>query len=376
MQNLQSMRVYLIRVFVLALFLCSSHVSAQNVGRVETAVVHGKSLEGNLDGDSPDRDVMIYLPPGYDANQASRYPVVYLLHGYGLRAESWMRFARIEAGANTAFTGSGGGAGTGERAQEMIIVSPDAYTIYDGSMYSSSVNTGDWEAFIASDLVSYIDEHYRTLATRESRGLAGHSMGGYGTMRIGMKHPEVFSALYPLSACCMMDGGAPSEAITIAGQYTTRAQVAELKYPNKSTLARAAAWSPNPKKAPFFLDLPVTDGTEHEDIQAKWLANSIIPMLDQYTLNLRKYNAIQFDVGLADGLLATNQQLDAAMKQAEIPHTFETYEGDHNNKVFERIETKVLPFFSHHLRSELYWCSISSDAEAVTSSRTYCLKLR
>ena len=57
-------------------------------------------------------------------------------------------------------------------------------------MYSNSVTTGDWETFVAKDLVGYIDSHYRTLARRESRGLAGHSMGGYGTMRIGMKYPD------------------------------------------------------------------------------------------------------------------------------------------------------------------------------------------
>jgi S-formylglutathione hydrolase len=350
MQKPQSAHILFIQLFTLALLLFNTGISAQTLGRIETVVVHGQSLEGNLDGDTPDRNVIIYLPPGYDTNSARRYPVVYLLHGYGLRAESWMRFARIEVGANTAMTGNGGGVGTGERSQEMIIVSPDAYTIYDGSMYGSSVATGDWETFIAHDLVSYIDEHYRTVATREGRGLAGHSMGGYGTMRIGMKNPEVFSALYPMSACCMMDAGEPREALTIAGQYTTRDQVAALKYPDKSMLARAASWSPNTGKPPLFLDLPITDGKENPEVQAKWLANSILPMLDQYTLRLRRYSAIQFDVGLADGLLATNQQLDTAMTKAEIPHTFETYEGDHNNKVFERIETKVLPFFSKHLK--------------------------
>jgi S-formylglutathione hydrolase FrmB len=352
MLKLPSITTLFIQLIAIAFALSGTSGFAQTLGRVETIVVHGASLEGNLDGDTPDRNVIIYLPPGYDTNSAQRYPVIYLLHGYGLRAESWMRFARIEVGANTAMTGSGGGVGTGERAREMIIVSPDAYTLYDGSMYGSSVATGDWEKFIAQDLVSYVDAHYRTLATRESRGLAGHSMGGYGTVRIGMKHPEVFSALYPLSACCAFDAGQPSEALTTAGQYTTRAQVAELKYPNKSTLARAASWSANPQNPPFFLDLPVTDGVENPQVQAAWLANSLLAMLGQYTLNLRQYSAIQFDVGLADGLLATNQQLDAAMTQMGIPHTFATYEGDHNNKVFERIETQVLPFFSKHLIAE------------------------
>ncbi len=80
---------------------------------------------------------------------------------------------------------------------------PDAFTIYNGSMYSSSPTTGDWETFIAQDLVAWVDGHYRTIPDRMSRGLAGHSMGGYGTMRIGMKHPEVFSSLYAMSSCCL-----------------------------------------------------------------------------------------------------------------------------------------------------------------------------
>ena len=58
---------------------------------------------------------------------------------------------------------------------------------------------------------------------------------------------------------------------------------------------------------------------------------------------------MKFDVGTMDNLLAANQQIDAAMTRAGITHTFETYEGDHNGKIAERLETKVLPFFSANL---------------------------
>jgi S-formylglutathione hydrolase FrmB len=317
-------------------------------GSVERITVHGKALEGNLNGDTPDRTVFVYLPPGYRANSNRRYPVVYLLHGYGLQAQRWMTFARIETGANQAMTGSGS-ASPDTRAREMILVNPDAYSIFDGSMYSNSVTAGDWETFIADDLVSYIDSHYRTIPNRLSRGLAGHSMGGYGTLRIGMKRPDVFSSLYPLSACCMLDRGEPSAAMTAAGTYTSREAVAALRYPDKSTLARAAAWSPNPRNPPLFLDLPVKDGVVRPEIQAKWLANSVLAMLDQYATNLKRYHAIHFDVGLADNLLGINRQLDAALTQAGIAHMFETYDGDHNSKVSERIEAHVLPFFSTNL---------------------------
>jgi S-formylglutathione hydrolase FrmB len=333
------------RPFLLAMALLFSAPLFAQDGRVEEIVVPGSSLEGNLNGDPSDRSVFVYLPPSYDRSPQRRYPVVYLLHGYGLQAARWMTLFDIEGAAHRAMTGTG----EGEQAREMIVVNPSAYTIYDGSFYTSSLANGDWERFIAEDLVADIDSRYRTLPDRMSRGLAGHSMGGYGALRIGMKRPDVFSALYPLAACCMFEDGGPSEALEIANGYETREEVIALGYPNKRIFARAAAWSPNPQNPPFYVDLPVVDGEERPEIQAKWLANSILPMLGQYTLNLKRYTAIQFDVGLDDGLLAGNERLHTAMEEAGIPHVFETYEGDHNNRISLRIETRVLPFFAEHL---------------------------
>jgi len=309
------------------------------VGQIDQITVHGKSLEGNLDGDAPDRNVVVYLPPSYKTDTSRRYPVVYLLHGYGLQVSGWMRIFKIEAGLNSAMSA--------DRAKEMIVVNPDCYSFYDGCFYGKSAATGDWETFVADELVKYIDTHYRTLAKRESRGLGGHSMGGYGTLRIAMKRPDVFGAMYALSACCALDNGDITEQVKTAATYTTREAVAALRYPNKGTLARAAAWSPNPANAPLFLDLPINkDGGARPDIQAKWRENSLLPMMDKYGNNLKKYAAVKFDVGTMDNLLATNQQIDAAMTKQGIRHTFETYEGDHNGKIAERLETKVMPFFS------------------------------
>jgi enterochelin esterase-like enzyme len=173
-------------------------------GMVERIKVHGKSLEGNLDGDSPDRDVSVYLPPSYKTEKGRRYPVVYMLHGFtdddarwfGL-VKHWINFPDV---INKALADG--------KTREMIVVMPNAFTRFKGSMYSSSVTIGDWETFITKELVGHIDSHYRTLAQRESRGLAGHSMGGYGTMRLGMKYPEAFSSIYALSPCCMDVGRA------------------------------------------------------------------------------------------------------------------------------------------------------------------------
>src|SRR6185312_8097925 len=134
---------------------------------VEHIKIHGTALEGNLEGDAVDRDVLVFLPPSYAKEKSRHYPVVYALHGYSIGAEQWSHEIHVPQTIEGAFA---------QGAHEMIVVLPDSKTAYNGSMYSSSVTTGDFERFIAQDVVSYIDSHYRTIADRKSRGLVGHSM--------------------------------------------------------------------------------------------------------------------------------------------------------------------------------------------------------
>jgi S-formylglutathione hydrolase FrmB len=323
------------------------HAQAKTSGTVEHIKVHGQALEGNLEGDSPDPQVTIYLPPGYAADQTRRYPVVYLLHGYGGTDGTWTgRLAKLPESADKLTAGG--------RLHEMIVVMPNAFSLHKGSMYSNSVTSGDWETYIARDLVSYVDSHYRTIADRLSRGLAGHSMGGYGAIRIGMKRPDVFSSLYVMSGCCLTAALNPrAEAMAAAGQIKTRADAEKAAqspgFGSSVTLAEAAAWSPNPANPPLFLDLPMKDGVIRPEIVAKWAANAPLAMLDQYVPNLKAYRAIAVEVGTKDNLLASNKQLEQAMTRFGIAHSYEEYDGDHTNRVADRIENHVLPFFSDHL---------------------------
>ncbi len=121
----------------------------------------------------------MYLPPSYATARRRHYPVVYFLHGFGATAEKYLEFLAMPASIDRAIDAG--------KLQDMILVMPDAMTMYGGSMYSNSIATGDWEAFIARDLVRYVDAHYRSIPRREARGLAGAFDGGYGTLRIGMK---------------------------------------------------------------------------------------------------------------------------------------------------------------------------------------------
>jgi enterochelin esterase-like enzyme len=294
---------------------------------VEHIKIHGDALEGNLEGDAVDRDVIVFLPPSYEKGKKRRYPVVYALHGYSIGAEQWTHEIHVPQTLEGAFA---------KGSQEMIVVLPDSKTIYNGSMYSSSATTGDFEKFIWHDVVSYIDAHYRTIPDRQSRGLVGHSMGGYGASRIGMKHPDVFGALYIMSPCCMssMASGGPGPADQMKERaIANEKKVAAAKSPAdlaaqspgfaSAQYATAAAWAPDPKNPPLYFDLPTKDGVPQPEIVAKFTANSPLAFVDQYIGNLKQYRAIAMDVGDQDGLRIDAGKLHAIFDNYGIANTFE-----------------------------------------------------
>jgi enterochelin esterase-like enzyme len=310
---------------------------------VDHIKVHGASLERNLEGDAADRDVLIFLPPSYAKDKHRRYPVVYALHGYSIGAEQWSHEIHVPQTIEGAFA---------QGANEMIVVLPDSKTIHNGSMYSSSVTTGDFENFIAHDLVAYIDAHYRTLPNRLSRGLVGHSMGGYGASRIGMKHSDVFGSLYIMSPCCMSPRPAGPPNLELEKKLESvknEEDSAKLSFFERAQLASAAAWSPDPKIPPLYLDLPTKDGIAQPDILAKWAANAPLDFIDQYIHNLRQYNGIAIDVGDQDNLRTDTAKLHNVLDRYNIPNSFEIYTGTHTSAVADRFQNHVMPFFSRHL---------------------------
>jgi len=310
---------------------------------VEHIKVHGASLEGNLEGDDVDREVIVFLPPGYATDKNRRYPVVYALHGYSIGAQQWTQEIHVPQTIEGAFA---------RGSQDMIVVLPDSKTVHNGSMYSTSVTTGDFETFIAHDVVAYIDAHYRTIPKRSSRGLVGHSMGGYGASRIGMKHPDVFGSLYIMSPCCMSARGAgpadPASDKALEG-VKSPADSASLPFGLRAQLASAAAWSPNPKKPPLYLDLATENGVVRPDVLAKWAANAPLAFVDQYIPNLRQYKAIAMDVGDQDGLRVDAGKLHDVLDSYGVANTFQIYSGTHTSAVSVRFQDFVIPFFSKNL---------------------------
>ena len=310
---------------------------------VEEIEVHGASLEGNLEGNDVERQVMVVLPPSYATSPNKRYPVVYYLHGFAIDGKNFYNYMRVpEAVAKNAAEGS-----------EFIVVVPSTLTKMGGSMYSNSVTTGNFREFIARDLVEHMDKNYRTIANRGGRGLVGHSMGGYGTWVVGMTYPEVFDSIWAQSACCVSPRTETVESATAMAAVPIEG-VDQSGFGMRAGLASAVAWAPNPKNPPFYVDFPIRaneDGTQAVDslVIAKWANNSPLAMVASHIDALKSFDAIGSDVGDKDGLVRDDTLIHEELARFGIEHEWAVYEGTHTDKIGQRFSEVVLPFFAQHL---------------------------
>ncbi len=225
---------------VLDLFRCRRHAVGMRLrdippSRDALVTYHSPALEGNPIGASTERALRVYLPPGYGSGD-NRYPVIYLLHGYGGDAKHPIvdsrknllaanpliirillhRFLRRVVTFETldALILSG-------KLPPFILVQPDGSLHLahrsggthpggdpklKGSLYYDSTGTGRFGTAVFRDAVDFVDAHYRTVPDRRHRGVVGGSMGGYGALLAGVLHPDRFSAIAALSpSICGLD---------------------------------------------------------------------------------------------------------------------------------------------------------------------------
>lgn len=369
MKNLKQINIYshyfgrLSALLLLTLMTASAALPQE--GRLVREKIHGASLERNMTGESPDRNVSIYLPPSYDISPNKRYPVVYLLHGIG---DTDKEFTAAWSGQSETWGTIQGlmNRGVAEgRFGEMIIVMPDERTKMSGSFYTNSSATGNWEDFTTKELVNYIDQKYRTLPRSESRGLAGHSMGGYGAIKLGMKHPDIFSVVYGMNPALLGWGGDVSlenPAFGLLLQVTTPEQLLQGGRYAVGAIAVTQAFSPNPNRPPFYVDLPfkMVNGKLQptEPAYSKWEENLPLNMVAQYKANLLKLRGIRFDTAWEDEFThipITSRALSHKLTDLGIDHIFEEYNGNHRNRMWGRtgrLYTEALPYFWLLLESQ------------------------
>ena len=297
---------------------------------MEVGVVKSDRLRNDF-GESPRREVAVYLPPGYDAG-GRRYPVIHFLHGFG--------------GDHTLLVGMKellDDAIRRRKIRPFLMAVSNQNTSYGGSFYSDAGPFGDWEGFTAVDVVRHVDDNYRTLAVRASRGVAGHSMGGYGALKMAVRRPDVFAAAYALSP----------GALAIVGEYgpesDTYRTLAGLRGPGerledhyfaKVAVAFGRSWSPNPNAPPFFCDVPygyrggnlVVD----DAVLAKWHAEMPYHMADDELRALNRLTALKLDWGRNAGERFTAQcrLFSRRLEALGVDHEAEEYVGDHGGGIY------------------------------------------
>lgn len=365
--NRVAKRIGLAVALLLIVFVVQLSALGQQ-GRIVEIKVHSKALEGNLLGDSEERNVTVYLPPEYNELPDKRFPVVYLLHGFTATDRFWfdgdyIKDLNVATIADELFKEG--------RIKGMILVAPDCNNTYGSSCYTNSVVTGNWEDFASKELIQYIDGKYRTIAQRTSRGIAGHSLGGYGAIKLAMKHPESYSAIYAMAPALTVFSealeGMFGRRMAEAAAVTERARFGDIHWQSQGMIAIAAAVAPNQESQPFQADLPVDSaGNRLELVWQRWLEHDLFTMIGTHRGDLLKYEAIAIDCGTDDDLFQMNRTFAKALKDAGIEHTYEEFRGGHLNRLTERMRAKVFPFFSRALESDT--CAKVETTQAQTAT--------
>lgn len=329
-----------------------------NSGQCQSGIIISDSiksfaLSNTVTHENPVRQLAVYLPPSY-SNSAKRYPVLYLLHGVGDGQETFtgdtIKYFNIKDIMNAGIAA--------KKFGEMIIVMPNEKTSWFGSFYVNSSATGNWEDFTVKELVDFIDDKYRTIANVSSRAIAGHSMGGYGAIMLAMKHPEVFSVTYGMNSAlfCFCGELTPDnpDFIDFIKAKTLDELLITQNFVSIGLLNLARAISPNPLNPPLYLDKPfIMRGAKlvpSQEVYNKWVEKDAVQMAEKYSGNLLKLKAIKFDSGNKDDskfIIENNKLLSKKLETLKIPHQFEEYNGDHNNKLWGlrgRIYNDLLPF--------------------------------
>ena len=280
-----------------ALIFCVFAQQAFSTGKIITDQITSSALKDNKLGDPNTRNMVIYLPPSYDSSD-KHYPVVYLLHGFGDNERSY-----VDAVTEQLMVFLLDGFIQSKTFKEMILVMPDAKNKYGGSYYLNSELIGNYEDYIVNEVVNYVDTKYRTIRDRDGCVIIGASMGGYGSIALAMKHPDVFSSVAamspPLSFEMMIDFIIPE--VLKENPNGMSGPMANKQY-SDYIYALSAALSPNLNNPPFFVDLPFEypTGKMIEPIKQKWMKEDPATMLSINSSSLKAMKGIYIDVGNKD----------------------------------------------------------------------------
>ena len=292
-----------------------------------TDKIHSEALKNNMVGEETDREVCIYLPPSY-FDCEKKYPVLYYLHGHGEGPRSWFLVSGLEFDKVAEKT-----------KQEFIVVYVDGAAQNGGAFYVNSPVSGNWEDYIVNEVVSYVDKTYRTLANKDSRGILGFSMGGFGALNLGMRHPNVFGAAYGMSP-----------GLIAKGEIKSLINSSDINF--KTSYGRA--FSPNTKDPEELAYYPTFDGSKEDNkIVQAWENGfgNFDAKIKDYLSKKDKLRGIKIIYGTNDNYSWIPRGCEALIKEfkknkIECEHS--NFDGAHQIKP-NAVKEDVVPFFSKNL---------------------------
>ena len=273
-------------------------------GSVVNIPLESQVLKGNPLGDPHERDLYVYLPPGYEETD-ERYPTVYCLTGFTGRGRMLLndhaftpnlaeRMDRLIA------------AGT---IKPMIVVMPDCFTYFGGSQYINSTATGNYEDYLTQEIVPFVDENFRSITDRNSRAVMGKSSGGYGALIMGLRHADLFGLV------CSTAGDAYFE-VCYPGDFTKAFRLIKSdpkgfmerfhssEKMNKddhyalNTIGMSACYSPNGSNYDLPFDLQT--GEILKDVWNRWLEHDPVRLVEKHVENLKSLRLLYLDAGTRD----------------------------------------------------------------------------
>ncbi|HUJ60205.1 MAG TPA: alpha/beta hydrolase-fold protein [Kofleriaceae bacterium] len=270
-------------------------------------------LADNPLGDPSERDVFVYVPPGYDPAAPRRYPALLAIVGFtGTGGALFNIDTLVEPLDHRLDRLIGSGA-----CPPVIVAAPDCFTRVGGNQYINSAGTGRYEDFLVDEVIPLVDAHYRTLP-RGQWGVFGKSSGGYGSIVLGMRRPDVFCALADHSGdscfelCYIPDFPGALDAYRAAGgpgawlaSFWADANHRRTRHHKPlNVLGMAAHYSPNPSAPATHarIDWPfdLETGELRPAVWERWRALDPVNMAAHHADNLRKLRAIYVDCGTAD----------------------------------------------------------------------------
>jgi hypothetical protein len=318
--------------------------SGRLTGRFEETTFESKVLKGNPLGDPWQRPLWVYLPPGYDDAPSRRYASIYMIQGLTGQLDMWRNRHPFQLN----FPELADGVFARGEAPPCILVWVDCWTSLGGSQFLDSPGTGRYHTYLCDEIVPWVDAHYRTLASRDHRGIAGHSSGGYGAMVTPMLRPDLWGGLATHAGDALFEVGYQSDfrksVRALRDDYRGSFEKFWADFHSRAAFSKksdnyllndycmAACYSADPDGK---VNLPYDTATGQiiPELWERWLAWDPVRMVPSHAEALRSMKAIYIDAGKEDEwyLDLGAEAYRRALEQAGVKNVFfELFEGTHS----------------------------------------------